>query len=189
MKRAEKRNHLLQVATELFNRYGYHSVGVDQVIAKAGVAKTTLYRHYRTKDELIVAVLNRLGEQFRSATREAVDNLAKRPEEKIFCLFDVLENWFSQDNFYGCPFVSAMGEFGERSNPIFQEAVIHKRLMLAYFAELTRDANIDDPEGAAEEVNLLYEGAITMAKLTGKPETAQQAKSVFRKISRPTNTT
>lgn len=182
MKRAEKREHLLNVATELFNQFGYHGVGIDLIIAESGIAKTTLYRHFQTKEDLIVAVLNRIGERFRKSMRQTVDELAKLPEEKLFHVFDVLENWFKQDNFYGCPFISAMGEYGDRKNPIFQEAVLHKRLMLAYFAELARLANLSDPDSAAEIVNLLYEGAIASAKLSGDATVAQQAKAVTKQL-------
>ena len=63
MKRAEKREHLIDVATRLFNRLGYHAAGIDQVIAEAGLAKTTLYRHFKSKEDLIVAVLRRLDEK------------------------------------------------------------------------------------------------------------------------------
>lgn len=182
MKRADKREHLLNVATELFNRYGYHRVGIDWIIAESGIAKTTLYRHFETKEALIVAVLNRLGEQFRKTVRQRVDELAKVPEKKIRCVFDVLENWFMQDNFYGCPFVSAMGEYGDRKSPIFQEVVLHKRLMLAYFTELASVADLPDPDRAAVTINLLYEGAISTAKLSGDATVAQKARDVVQQL-------
>ena len=178
MKRAEKREHLIDVATRLFNRLGYHAAGIDQVIAEAGLAKTTLYRHFKSKEDLIVAVLRRLDEKYRDAMRQTVDKLAQEPHAKLLATFDFLENWFKNDAFYGCPFMSAAGEYGERPNPILQEAVVHKRLMIAYFEELARAANLLDPHRIAEEINLLHEGATAVAHVTGDADTARKAKAV-----------
>ena len=94
MKRAEKREHLIEVATKSFNRLGYHATGIDFVIAEAGIAKTTLYRYFKSKDDLIVAVLDRIDDQYRENMREFVDKFAKSPIEKLLSTFDFLENWF-----------------------------------------------------------------------------------------------
>lgn len=178
MKRTEKRAHLIEVAAGLFNRYGYHAAGVDQVIAEAGIAKTTLYRHFRSKEDLIVAVLRRIDEQYRDDMRAAVDRTAGHPKQKLLATFDFLESWFRTSTFFGCPFMSAVGEYGERNNPVFQEAAVHKRLMVAYFEELARAAALKDPRWVAEEVNFLHEGATAVAHVSGNPEEARKAKSI-----------
>ncbi len=77
--------------------------------------------------------------------RQAVDTLAREPKQKLLATFDFLESWFEDQAFYGCPFMSAAGEYGERANPVFQEAMVHKRLMIAYFEELARAAHLNDP--------------------------------------------
>ena len=182
MKRAQKREHLIEVAAELFNRLGYHAAGVDQVIAEAGIAKTTLYRHFKSKDDLIVAVLRRLDEQYRDAMRQAVDKLAQEPKQKLLVTFDFLKGWFKDKSFYGCPFMSAAGEYGDRLSPVFQEAVLHKRLVLAYFEELARAAELDDPRRVAAEINLLHEGATAVAHITGDPREARKAKALAVKL-------
>lgn len=182
MKRAQKREHLIEVATELFNRFGYHAAGVDQIIAEAGIAKTTLYRHFKSKDELIVAVLQRIDEQYRNNMRQAVDTLARKPKQKLLATFGFLESWFREKEFYGCPFMGAAGEYGERGNPVFQEAVLHKRLMVAYFEELARTAELNDPGGIAEEINLLHEGATAVAQISGDPTIARRAKAVAARL-------
>ena len=182
MKRSEIRQHLIGVAAELFNRHGYHAAGVDQVIADAGVAKTTLYRHFRSKEDLIVAVLKHRDEQFRTEMRQVVDALEKHPKQKLLATFDFLEKWFKNPAFYGCPFVSAAGEYGDRRSPVFQAVVLHKRLMIAYFEELARAAGLDDPQGIAGEINLLHEGATAVAHITGDSAVAHTAKVVASKI-------
>lgn len=182
MKRAEKREHLIEVATELFNRLGYHAAGVDQVIAEAGIAKTTLYRHFKSKEELIVAVLKRVDAQFREDMRESVDKPGRSPKQKLLATFDFLEDWFGDKSFYGCPFISAAGEYGERHSPVFHEAALHKRLVVAYFEELARSAGLNAPQQLAEEINLLHEGAIAVAHVTGDPNAAARAKAVAARL-------
>ena len=182
MKRAEKREHLIDVATEMFNRLGYHAVGIDQIIAEAGIAKTTLYRHFNSKEELIVAVLKRLDARYREKMRQAVDTLAREPKQKLLASFDFLEDWFKDTTFYGCPFVSAAGEYNKPSSPVFQEVMMHKRLVLAYFEELARAAELDEPIQIAEEINLLHEGAISVAQVNGDPDTARKAKAVALRV-------
>jgi AcrR family transcriptional regulator len=182
MKRAEKREHLIAVATELFNRLGYRAAGVDRVISEAGIAKTTLYRHFESKEELVVAVLRRIDERYREAMRGAVDTSAREPRQKLLATFDYLENWFKDKSFYGCPFMSAASEYGERVSPVFQEAVLHKRLMLAYFEELARAAELDDPRRIAEEISLLHEGATAVAQITGDATAARMAKGIAARV-------
>lgn len=182
MKRALKREHLIDVATEMFNRLGYHAAGIDQIIAVSGIAKTTLYRHFRSKDELIVAVLRGIDERYRERMRQFVDNLAGDPGEKLLATFDFLEDWFRSKDFYGCPFMSAAGEYSDRTNPVFQEALLHKRLMIAYFEELARAAGLDAPRRIAEEINLLHEGATAVAQVNGDPATARKAKAIAMRL-------
>ncbi len=182
MRRAEKREHLMEIATALFNRRGYHAVGVDQVIAEAGIAKTTLYRHFKSKEDLIVAVLRRVDEQFRNDMRQAVDSTRRVARQKLLATFDFLEGWFGDKTFHGCPFMGAAGEYGERNSPVFQAAAMHKRLMVAYFEELARAAGLNHPARIAEEINLLHEGAIAVAHVTGMPEAACKAKAVAVKL-------
>jgi len=178
MKRAEKRAHLVDVAAALFNAHGYHAVGIDQVIAEAGVAKTTLYRHFKSKDELIVAALRRIDEQFLADMRQTVDKAGGSPADKLLATFDFLAAWFRRKTFYGCPFLGAAGEYADRTNPVFRESVVHKRLMAAYFEELARAAGLKDPRAVAEQIHLLHEGATAVAHINGDPAAADRAKAV-----------
>lgn len=182
MKRAEKRQHLIDVATRLFNEHGYHAAGVDRVIQEAGIAKTTLYRHFGSKDRLIVEVLKRIDEAYRDGMRRTVEAAGGDARGKLLATFDFLQDWFNEASFHGCPFVSAAAEFGEQGNAVLQEAVVHKRLVCAYLEELARAAGASDPKGLANAINLLHEGAIAVAHVTGHKAAAQQAKALARKI-------
>lgn len=182
MQRARKREHLIEVATDLFNRCGYHASGVDRVIAEAGIAKTTLYRHFKSKDDLIVAVLQRIDQQYREGMREAVDARAPDAREKLLATFDVLEEWFRGKTFYGCPFMSAASEYNVPGSPVFQAALLHKRLMIAYFEELARAAGLAEPARIGEQINLLHEGATAVAQINGDSATARLAKTMAARL-------
>ena len=182
MKRAEKHERLIEVAARLFNRLGYHGAGIDQVIAEAGIAKTTLYRHFKSKEDLIVAVLRRIDERFRDNMRAWVERRGGAPRERLLSTFDFLEDWFSDASFYGCPFISAAAEYAERPSPVFQEAATHKRLVEAYFEELARGAGLPDPRDVAAQVHLLHEGAVAVAHVSGDPMVARRAKAAAERL-------
>ena len=173
MKRTEKKQHLVDVATELFNRFGYRAVGIDQVIAESGIAKTTLYRHFPSKEDLIVAVLKGIDERFRDAMRKHVERKAVACGGALLATFDYLGKWFEDEEFFGCPFINAAGEYGDRNSSVFHAAMLHKRLMVAYFEELARASGLTNPKQIAEQINLLHEGAIAVAHITGESSIAE----------------
>ena len=181
MKRSSKKAWLVEVAIEHFNRYGFHATGIDRILEESGVAKTTLYRHFPSKDALVVEVLRVIDERFRQDMSTAVDR-ADTPRGKLLATFDYLEQWFSSNTFYGCPFMAAAGEYSEPGNPIMQEASMHKHLMLAYFEELARSAGHDMARPVAEQINLLHEGATAIAHITGSSEPARLAKQMAEQV-------
>ncbi len=182
MRRSEIRDHLLETALRLFNQHGYHVTGVDLIIAEAGVAKTTLYRHFETKEDLILAALERRDEQSRDAMRAFVEQRASDPSKRLLVTFDFLEALFREERFHGCIFVSAAGEHKDAANPVFRAAALHKRLKLAYFQELAHAARLAEPKQIAAEINLLHEGAIAVAQMTRSIEPARQAKRMAAQL-------
>ncbi len=119
MRRSEIREHLLETALRLFNQHGYHATGVDLIIADAGVAKTTLYRHFENKEDLILAALERRDEEDRNAMRAFVEQHASDPVERLLTTFDFLETTVRDKQFRGCMFMSAAGNTRTRSIPCF----------------------------------------------------------------------
>lgn len=180
MKRAEKRTHLINVAERLFNQHGYHNVGIDLILAEADIAKTTLYRHFPSKDDLILEVLKRVDAKFRNEMQTYVDGLFIKPEEKLLGTFDFMETWFSKNEFFGCPFMSAASEYNDASHPIFKESQRHKELIILYFTTLARDAGMPQPEDIAQQMNILHEGAIAVAQMSGVPCSAATSKKMAR---------
>lgn len=182
MRRAEKRDHLIDAAAVIFNRRGYHAAGIDRVIKEAGIAKTTLYRHFETKEDLILAVLRKTDERFREDMRRFVEEHGRSPRERILATFDFLEKWFESESFHGCPFISAAAEYGDATSAVFREAAAHKRLVIAYFEELTHAGGFAEPKRRAQEINLLHEGATAVAHTTRSAASARLAKSMATQV-------
>ncbi|KQV83293.1 TetR/AcrR family transcriptional regulator [Rhizobium sp. Root1220] len=176
MRRSEIKDHLLETAQRLFDEHGFNATGIDLIVTESGVAKTTLYRHFETKEDLIVAVLNRRDDADRRELRDFVDARAVDPVGRILATFDFLELWFKDKEFRGCGFMAAAGEHRHTADPVFRAAEMHKRLSLAYFEELTHAARFRDPQRLAYDINLLQEGATAVAQITRSVEPARQAK-------------
>src|SRR5689334_20930557 len=101
---------ILDTAAGLFHRHGLRGVGVDQIIAESGMPKSTLYSHFRTKDDLIAAYLRRTDESWMQRLRAAAEAAGAEPVEQMAGLFDALLSSFDPHGFFGCPFVSAAVE-------------------------------------------------------------------------------
>lgn len=171
-----KRDHLVETALKLFGAHGFHATGIDRILAESGVAKMTLYNHFRSKDELILAVLRRRDERFRNWFMRAVEGRAKSPRARLTAIFDVLETWFSEREFHGCLFINATAEFCTESETIRASCEEHKGLMRGYLRKLAAAAGARDPQALAEGINLLIEGAIVTAQCTGNAKPAKQAR-------------
>ena len=112
------RQRILDSAYELFSRRGVRGVGIDEVITNASVAKATLYRHFKSKDELVLAFLQQREELW---TRGWVEAEARRrgetPEEQLLAIFDLFHEWFQKDDFEGCSFINVLLEMNDREDP------------------------------------------------------------------------
>ena len=179
-----KRDQLVATALDLFNRDGFHATGIDKILSEAGVAKMTLYKHFKSKDELVLAVLRRRDENFRNWFMREVESRAKTPRARLLAVFDTLADWFGGRDFSGCMFINASAEFAEHDDPIHAAAAEHKGLVLAYLREQAEAAGADDPPGLAMELMLLMEGAIVMAYVAGLADAAGQAKAAARILLR-----
>ncbi len=177
-----RRDHLVDTALEMFCRDGFHATGIDKILAEAGVAKMTLYNHFRSKDELILAVLRRRDELFRNWFMRAIERRAESPRERLLAVFDALDEWFTGSGFTGCMFINASAEYAAHDNPIHAAAAEHKRLVLAYIRGLAAAAGAKDSEALAQGLMLLSEGAIVMAHVAGQTDAARHARKVAEKL-------
>ncbi|NJL30866.1 MAG: TetR/AcrR family transcriptional regulator [Phycisphaerales bacterium] len=102
---------MIDTALELFYQYGFHAVGVDHIITKAGVTKTTFYYHFPSKDDLAVAALQRRDQWEGQAFLAQLRSISKRPHEQLLAVFDVMDQWFNDPAYRGCLFINACAEF------------------------------------------------------------------------------
>lgn len=163
---ASARDRVLDAAAMLFYRDGFVGVGVDTITAEAAVAKMTLYRHFPSKDELIVAYLERADEQFRTWFDQSLGGGHAR--QKLLNLFDSLGRFATSPQcFGGCMFQHAAADFPDADHPAHRIALAHKKSVLARLRDLTKQAGAADPGGLAEQLLLLMDGAFVAARMFG----------------------
>ncbi len=173
---ASKRDILLKKALEVFYRNGFHATGMDMLVTETGVSKTSMYKHFRTKEDLILASLRLRDELFRNWLTRRMEELAETPRGQLLALFDALGEWFEQEDFSSCMFIKASGEYPDAQHPIHANAAEHKRLIRHYLVELAEKAGARDPAQLASGLLLLKEGAIVSAHIQGPAGVAADAK-------------
>lgn len=179
---ASKRDILVSKALQVFYRNGFHATGMEKLVAETGVSKTSMYKHFRTKDELILAALRLRDEKFRNWMTRRMEELGSTPGEQLLAMFDALGEWFEQEDFSSCMFIKAAGEYPERDNPIHATSAEHKRLIQNYLVDLGRRAGAEDPERLARQLLLLKEGAIVTAHVQGPDGVATEARAMAEAI-------
>jgi AcrR family transcriptional regulator len=178
MPAVSKREQIVTEALKLFYQNGFNATGVDRICAVAGVSKKTLYNHFKSKDELVLATLRLRDESFRNKFMRETERLASTPRERLLTLFDALGAWFAEKEFSGCMFINASAEFSAQDDPNHIISAEHKRLVRDYIRELAEQAGARDPQALAEQLNLLAEGAISEAHVSGNTNAAMVAKSM-----------
>lgn len=175
MVKASARERLLAAANELFYEEGVNTVGIDRVIARAGVAKASLYKAFGSKDELARAYL-----QMRQALREEriTRALARcdTSRERILCVFDVLGDVVAEPRFHGCAFINA-GVQARPGSAVAQASDVSRAWLRSLFVALAREAGAGEPEHLAQQLVLLYDGATIAAQLDGDKGVAAGARA------------
>jgi AcrR family transcriptional regulator len=173
--RASARDRLLAVADELFYEEGIHTVGIDRVIERAGVAKATLYNVFGSKDELIRAYLTARHE----ARQERIQNGLARydtPRERLLGVFDVLGGVFAQPGFHGCAFLNASAE-ATAGSAVAEVSSQSRAWVRSLFTDLSQAAGAADPDRLAQQLVLLYDGATVSARMDHDPTAAAAARA------------
>jgi AcrR family transcriptional regulator len=176
------RERILCAAYELFGRRGIRAVGTDEVIARAGVAKATLYRHFATKNDLVLAVLERREQLWTHGLIEAQSGLlGDTPEEKLLAIFDVMHEWFqSRDGYEGCSFINVLLELGAE-HPAGRASVAHIDNVRDIVRQRALAAGLTDVEDFASSWHILMKGAIILAAV-GDLEAAHRAQKMARSL-------
>ncbi len=171
-----KRDHLMATAWRLFYRDGLRAVGIDTILGEAGVAKMTLYNHFASKEELIIAILEKRDLEFRTSLMAQVESAGTDPEQRLLAVFDWLEGWFGSESFKGCVFIRAVSEYPEPTHPIHQTAWRHKIAVKAALTDLCGAAGAKDAVALAETLSFLIDGAIVTAHATQTTAPARSAR-------------
>lgn len=169
------RERLIESARALFCRYGINSVGVDAIIEAAGTAKTTLYKLFGSKDGLVEAVLEREGSAWRTWFLSQIDGPGGSAQERLERIGPALKIWFSREDFFGCPFINAVGESDKADDRMRALAIAHKKIVLDRLSSLCAQAGDPEPEQAAHTLGLIIDGAIVMALITRDSSAAEVA--------------
>jgi AcrR family transcriptional regulator len=160
------RDRVFQTASRLFYQNGYRAIGVDTIAAESGIGKMTLYRHYPSKDDLIVAYLKESDQLFwNNFERNTKD--ASTPREKLLAFFQSLQDYVKSPTCYGCPFLNAATEYPETDYPGHQVALEHKQSVRVRFRQLAKEAGAKRPDALADQLFLLMDGAYMASRMFG----------------------
>lgn len=157
---------VFQTAARLFYRHGYRAIGVDTLAERSGVGKMTLYRHYPSKDELIVAYLKDSDELFWRAFDE-ITGEKPTARGKLLAFFESLQDYVTSSASYGCPFLNVATEFPEADHAGHQVAIEHKQSVRMRFRELAKEAGAKKPDVLADQLVLLMDGAYMASRMFG----------------------
>src|SRR6266481_3859624 len=169
------RGRLLNAATHLFCKNGINATGIDAIIDEAGTAKTTLYKLFGSKTNLVHAVLESEGRQWREWFIAAIEAGGGDPQTKLLRIFPALKKWFGEERFYGCPFINAVGEHDKDQKQFRNIAMKHKKVVLGHIEKLAGEMGAAEPEVLAHQLGLLIDGAIVAAMVSRNPGVADTA--------------
>ncbi|OFC72032.1 TetR/AcrR family transcriptional regulator [Alteromonas confluentis] len=166
-----KKQLLTETALQLFYARGIHAIGINEILAQSGVAKKTLYHHFASKDELLLAALQLRHERFISWLNESLQQ-ATTGDAAVEKLFMALSSWFNSEEeklgyFRGCFFINTSAEFSDAESAVFQRCQLHKQVVRE-----TIGRYLQCDEQRLNKVCLLMEGAIVTAQVSGGADAA-----------------
>ena len=174
------RERIDECAYELFSARGTRAVGVDEIIARSGVAKRTLYRHYPSKNDLILSFLRRREELWtRGWLKAEVARRGGLPGDRLLAIFDVFAKWFRRADFEGCSFINVLLEIDDVQHPVRIATVAHLATIRAFLSQLAHEAGIVQADDFARQWHILMKGSIVAAG-EGDKRAAVRAQAIGR---------
>jgi AcrR family transcriptional regulator len=172
------RERVMRAAYDLFSRQGTRTVGVDAVINEAGVAKMTLYRNFASKDDLILAFLERRETLWTVGwVRAESQRRGNTPVQRLLAIFEIFGEWFARPDFEGCSFITTLLEVTNRDSAVRQASVLHLANIRGYLCELAAEAGVADPDAFARQWHLLMKGSI-ITGAEGDTQAADRAREL-----------
>jgi len=177
------RERLVEAANRRFYRDGFRNVGIDQILSDVGITKTAFYKHFESKDDLVLDVLDKqdrwLRDTFRTLIRQrGGDNGA----DQLRAVFDIVETLIESDEYRGCFFVNVAMEFPLPHDPAHQAAARNKEAIEELVREIATHAGAADPAAMAQELCLIMEGAYVTRHVTGNTQTSEIARRVAYRV-------
>ena len=182
---SEARARILAVAADLFYREGFRVVGVDRIVAESGVAKMTFYRHFPSKDDLLVAVLEHRRQQWHEWLAERIEAHRAEGAGALSAIFDALEEWVGMPGFRGCPFANTCAELADPNHPGHAVGVAHIEALMMRLEAAVRADGGSPAEPAAREILLLINGALLCAALSESAEPIHWARRAAQRLVQP----
>lgn len=176
---------LVAAAIELVYRHGFGAVGIDNVIEAAGVTKTTFYKHFESREALMVATVKRRDEWESQAWARAVRKIAgDDPRAQLLAMLDVMDLWFNDPDYHGCMFLSAATEYPNPNDPIHQAAAAYKRRGRDHRRDLATGAgaSAETAETFADCYSALLEGAFVMRQTQGRNDAARAVRPAVEQL-------
>lgn len=174
------RDRILAVADELFYYCGIQAVGIDEIVSRAAVAKTTLYWHFKSKDELVASYLRRRSDQWQAYVNDALAQHPGAAAAHIDLIFTLLAAGCADPGFRGCPFINAAAEFPDPTHPVRIVIAEHREWVRTLFAGLASTARAAEPDTLATWLVMLYDSAMTSTQLGPNHAAGTQALTAAR---------
>ena len=176
------KERIFETASRLFNSIGVHTVGIDRIIEEAGVAKKTFYTHYPSKNNLVAQYFTKKDEVWFQRLKKYSSDPANSPLENILGVFDGLKEWFSEPDFYGCPFIRGLTDFGvEKNDPELVSCIeTHFIETQKYIGVLLKKLRPKDYKAYVPQVMSLIAGATIVAHASGDSSIADINKEMAR---------
>jgi AcrR family transcriptional regulator len=182
---ADARQRILDAASELFYQNGIRATGINTIISHSGVAKATFFHRFPAKEDLVIAWLQQPTSRWFDHIRTELDAKKESPASKLLTFFDLLGEWFAQDDFRGCAFQNAAAETPEAGHPVRQATHDYTLEIKDYLRRTANDAGLSHPVRIAEQLHLVAQGAIATAVATRSPDAAKLARAAAKRILAP----
>jgi AcrR family transcriptional regulator len=177
------RDRLIETAIDLCYHHGFNAVGLDQILDEVGLTKTTFYKYFESKDDLLVEAIKKRDAWEADAWHRAVRALAgDDPRGQLLAIFDVMDIWFNDPEFNGCLFINAAAEFPNPHDPVHKAAAAHKVRVRDEIRDMAAKLNADDPEVFADRYAMILEGTLIVRQVHGNNNAARTARAMVKTL-------
>ena len=180
---SKTRERLVRAAVDRFYRDGFRNVGIDQILDDVGISKTAFYKHFASKDDLMLAALEMQNEWLQNAFRARIrEHGGRAAVDQLRALFDVVEEIIEQEGFHGCIFVNAAIEFPLPHTPVHRMSARNKQAIFEIVCEIAERAGAREPEQLAEELCMVLDATYVGRVVTGSSRTIETARRIAERV-------